>query len=138
MKNNWRIYLYGRGLGHYRPFLRWCEERVEEGELPLRKDRNGRKFILINDLLPYKGKIVGTKHNEKRCDLATFLHDGVVAFGQVKQLAEKILDDGNPIIKKKFEAYLNMELPNVGYVCICIPDIVKPYLDEVGLGEWLE
>lgn len=66
------------------------------------------------------------------------LHDGVVAFGQVKQLAQKILDDGNPIIKKKFEAYLNMELPNVGYVCICIPDIVKPYLDEVGLGEWLE
>jgi len=136
-KNNWRIYLYTRGLGHYRPFLRWCEKQVEEGELPLRKDKNGRKFIFVNDLLPYKDKVVGIKHKE-RCDLATFLHDGVVAFGEVKRLSQKILNDGNPIIKKKFAAYLDTQLPNVGYVCIWIPDIVKPYLDEVGLGEWLE
>lgn len=36
MKNNWRIYLTGRGYRHCRPFLDWIRENVS-----LRTDKKG-------------------------------------------------------------------------------------------------
>ena len=62
MKNNWRIYLNGRGYRHCRPFLDWCKTLPE-----VKEDRKGNKYIFVNDLLKYKGQLVGTNlHNKTR------------------------------------------------------------------------
>lgn len=131
-KNTWRIYLEGRGLGHYRPLLNWCKQAVEDGRLPRRIDRNGQQYILVNDLLPYKGQLVGTcSANSSRLDLPAFLADGVIAFGEVKKLMVRIYAE-NPDIEKKLAPYAG---GNLGYVAL-YADISK-YIIDVGLGDWI-
>jgi len=137
MKNNWRIYLCGRGLGGHRPFLRWCKNAVEEGKLPKRFDRNGKPYIFVNDLLPYKGQRVGGV-NTGSINMFNFLHEGIIAFGEVKKMSNRILQDGAKNIKPNYAKLLEAELPNLGYVASYNIKGVEPYLREVGLEEWIE
>ena len=79
MKNNWRIYLTGRGYRHCRPFLDWCKTLPE-----VKEDRKGNKYIFVNDLLKYKGQLVGTNlHNKTRLNWQIWLKNEVVAFDEV-------------------------------------------------------
>lgn len=79
MKNNWRIYLTGRGYRHCRPFLDWCKTLPE-----VKKDRKRNRYIFVNDLLKYKGQLVGTNlHNKTRLNWQTWLKNEVVAFDEV-------------------------------------------------------
>ena len=79
MKNNWRIYLNGRGYRHCRPFLDWCKTLPE-----VKEDRKGNKYIFVNDLLKYKGQLVGTNlHNKTRLNWQIWLKNEVVAFDEV-------------------------------------------------------
>ena len=79
MKNNWRIYLNGRGYRHCRPFLDWCKTLPE-----VKEDRKGNKYIFVNNLLKYKGQLVGTNlHNQTRLNWQTWLKNQVVAFDEV-------------------------------------------------------
>lgn len=79
MKNNWRIYLNGRGYRHCRPFLDWCKTLPE-----VKEDRKGNKYIFVTDLLKYKGQLVGTNlHNQTRLNWQTWLKNEVVAFDEV-------------------------------------------------------
>ena len=79
MKNNWRIYLTGRGYRHCRPFLDWCKTLPE-----VKEDRKGNKYIFVNDLLKYKGQLVGTNlHNQTRLNWQIWLKNEVVAFDEV-------------------------------------------------------
>ena len=79
MRNNWRIYLNGRGYRHCRPFLDWCKTLPE-----VKEDRKGNKYIFVNNLLKYKGQLVGTNlHNQTRLNWQTWLKNQVVAFDEV-------------------------------------------------------
>lgn len=79
MKNNWRIYLTGRGYRHCRPFLDWCKTLPE-----VKKDRKRNRYIFVNNLLKYKGQLVGTNlHNKTRLNWQTWLKNEVVAFDEV-------------------------------------------------------
>ena len=79
MKNNWRIYLTGRGYRHCRPFLDWCKTLPE-----VKEDRKRNKYIFVNDLLKYKGQLVGTNlHNKTRLNWQIWLKNEVVAFDEV-------------------------------------------------------
>lgn len=79
MKNNWRIYLTGRGYRHCRPFLDWCKTLPE-----VKEDRKRNRYIFVNDLLKYKGQLVGTNlHNKTRLNWQTWLKNEVVAFDEV-------------------------------------------------------
>lgn len=88
VKNNWRIYLEGRGAGGYRPFLGWALYHM-----PVQKDRNGKRFIWVRDLIQFKGQDYGTnRHNVRTMTLLSWFSDEVVAFGEVKKFWDAIPD----------------------------------------------
>ena len=139
--NKMRIYLSGRGLGHYRPLLDGLKKQVERGALPFRENRNRNQFVFLDDLLSLKGEIVGTNiHNGMSVDLYTLLQDGVIAFGAVKKIALEILDDvkrGNLTLDRGYVESLDRSLPNVGYVYRYNRQMIAPYLIRHGLADWI-
>lgn len=127
MKNNWRIYLNGRGYRHCRPFLDWCKELPE-----VKEDRKGNKYIFVTDLLKYKGQLVGTNlHNQTRLNWQTWLKNEVVAFDEVNnfiaglnlsaEIMEKIRIYG--VAGTLYSNFKNEEL--------------KKFFKTVGLEEWI-
>jgi len=127
MKNNWRIYLSGRGYRHCRPFLDWCKELPE-----VKSDKKGNKYIFVNDLLKYKGQLVGTNlHNQTRLNWQTWLKNEVVAFDEVNnfiaglnlpaKIIEKIRIYG--VAGTLYSNFKNEEL--------------KGFFKTVGLEEWI-
>ena len=127
MKNNWRIYLNGRGYRHCRPFLDWCKTLPE-----VKEDRKGNKYIFVNDLLKYKGQLVGTNlHNKTRLNWQTWLKNEVVAFDEVNnfiaglnlsaEIMEKIRIYG--VAGTLYSNFKNEEL--------------KKFFKTVGLEEWI-
>lgn len=127
MKNNWRIYLNGRGYRHCRPFLDWCKTLPE-----VKEDRKGNKYIFVNDLLKYKGQLVGTNlHNQTRLNWQTWLKNEVVAFDEVNnfiaglnlsaEIMEKIRIYG--VAGTLYSNFKNEEL--------------KKFFKTVGLEEWI-
>lgn len=141
MKNNWRIYLNGRGYRHCRPFLNFLKgeatERAAEmmkqfngGEtLPpqVKKDKNGNPFIFVNDLLPLKGKLIGTNiHNMEKLKLTTWFKNEVVAFGEVNKYLETLKKEEQERIKK------------YGWGQFWLYDCknVETHLKKLGLEKW--
>lgn len=127
MKNNWRIYLNGRGYRHCRPFLDWCKTLPE-----VKEDRKGNKYIFVTDLLKYKGQLVGTNlHNQTRLNWQTWLKNEVVAFDEVNnfiaglnlsaEIMEKIRIYG--VAGTLYSNFKNEEL--------------KKFFKTVGLEEWI-
>lgn len=127
MKNNWRIYLNGRGYRHCRPFLDWCKTLPE-----VKEDRKGNKYIFVNNLLKYKGQLVGTNlHNQTRLNWQTWLKNEVVAFDEVNnfiaglnlsaEIMEKIRIYG--VAGTLYSNFKNEEL--------------KKFFKTVGLEEWI-
>lgn len=127
MKNNWRIYLNGRGYRHCRPFLDWCKTLPE-----VKEDRKGNKYIFVNDLLKYKGQLVGTNlHNQTCLNWQTWLKNEVVAFDEVNnfiaglnlsaEIMEKIRIYG--VAGTLYSNFKNEEL--------------KKFFKTVGLEEWI-
>ena len=127
MKNNWRIYLTGRGYRHCRPFLDWCKTLPE-----VKEDRKGNKYIFVNDLLKYKGQLVGTNlHNKTRLNWQIWLKNEVVAFDEVNnfiaglnlsaEIMEKIRIYG--VAGTLYSNFKNEEL--------------KKFFKTVGLEEWI-
>lgn len=128
MKNNWRIYLTGRGYRHCRPFLDWTKQNVS-----LRTDRNGKEYIFVNDLLKYKGQLVGTNlHNQTRLSWQDWFKNEVVAFDEVNnfiaglnlpvEIIEKIRIYGaGCILNSKFKK-----------------EELKAFFKTVGLEEWID
>lgn len=138
MQNSWRIYLSGRGLGGFRPFLGWARKQVSEKNLPFRADKNGRQYIFFNDLLPYKGTGAGTnRHNNMNVNIYVLLTDGLIAFGEVKKLSRKIAKENQEKLGKYYNS-LMCDIPHLGRVWIDNKEIISPYLVEVGLQEWLD
>lgn len=127
MRNNWRIYLNGRGYRHCRPFLDWCKTLPE-----VKEDRKGNKYIFVNNLLKYKGQLVGTNlHNQTRLNCQTWLKNEVVAFDEVNnfiaglnlsaEIMEKIRIYG--VAGTLYSNFKNEEL--------------KKFFKTVGLEEWI-
>ena len=127
MKNNWRIYLNGRGYRHCRPFLDWCKTLPE-----VKEDRKGNKYIFVTDLLKYKGQLVGTNlHNQTRLNWQIWLKNEVVAFDEVNnfiaglnlsaEIMEKIRIYG--VAGTLYSNFKNEEL--------------KKFFKTVGLEEWI-
>lgn len=127
MRNNWRIYLNGRGYRHCRPFLDWCKTLPE-----VKEDRKGNKYIFVTDLLKYKGQLVGTNlHNQTRLNWQTWLKNEVVAFDEVNnfiaglnlsaEIMEKIRIYG--VAGTLYSNFKNEEL--------------KKFFKTVGLEEWI-
>lgn len=127
MKNNWRIYLTGRGYRHCRPFLDWCKELPE-----VKEDRKGNKYIFVNDLLKYKGQLVGTNlHNQTRLNWQTWLKNEVVAFDEVN----------NFIAGLNLPAEIMEKIKIYGVATTLDSNFKKEELKEifktVGLEEWI-
>lgn len=127
MKNNWRIYLSGRGYRHCRPFLDWCKELPE-----VKEDRKGNKYIFVNDLLKYKGQLVGTNlHNQTRLNWQTWLKNEVVAFDEVN----------NFIAGLNLPAEIMEKIKIYGVATTLDSNFKKEELKEifktVGLEEWI-
>lgn len=127
MKNNWRIYLSGRGYRHCRPFLDWCKELPE-----VKEDRKGNKYIFVNDLLKYKGQLVGTNlHNQTRLNWQDWFKNEVVAFDEVNNfiaglnLPSEIIEEIRiyGVAGTLYSNFKNEEL--------------KGFFKTVGLEEWI-
>ena len=127
MKNNWRIYLNGRGYRHCRPFLDWCKTLPE-----VKEDRKGNKYIFVNNLLKYKGQLVGTNlHNQTRLNWQTWLKNQVVAFDEVN----------NFISGLNLPAEIMEKIKIYGVATTLDSNFKKEELKEifktVGLEEWI-
>jgi len=137
MRNNWRIYLNGRGLGGYRPFLEWVKKNVK-----LRTDRNGHQFIFVNDLLPYKGKMVGTNiHNSNYLNISTWFNSKLIAFKEADKFVEMILigeelnDHQKKVVSKNYPMYDHI---NQLWLYDSKAEERRKWLSSVGLEDWAE
>lgn len=137
MKNNWRIYLTGKGLGGYRPFLEWVKKNMK-----LRTDRNGYQFIFVNDLLPYKGKMVGTNiHNSNYLNISTWFNSKLIAFKEADKFVEMLLtgeelnDRQRKVISEDYPMYDHM---NQLWLYDSKVDERRKWLSSVGLEDWAE
>ena len=134
--NDWRIYLWGMARRTNKHLIEWCLDAVKEGRLPKRLDNNGLLYIYVNDLLPHKGEFYKTTVQTDTIDIMSVLNNSIVAGGEVKKLVDKIITDG---AKDIYHGYLpDLQAGRLGYVAFYNPKGVGPYLEAVGLGEWLE
>ena len=134
--NDWRIYLWGKAHRTNKYLIEWCRNAVKTGILPGRVDKNGNLFIYVNDLLPYKWQIVYVNRRAKSIDIFEVLQNGIIANEEIKKLVDKIITDG---AKDIYHGYLpDLQAGRLGYVAFYNPKGVGPYLEAVGLGEWLE
>ena len=106
------------------------------GILPGRVDKNGNLFIYVNDLLPYKWQIVYVNGQVKRIDICEVLQDGIIAGGNIKKLAQKILAGSKDNLSDIYIQHLECGL--LGYVAACNTNVIAPYLQEVGLEGWID
>ena len=127
MKNNWRIYLTGRGYRHCRPFLDWCKELPE-----VKEDRNGKKYIFVNDLLKYKGQLVGTNlHNQTRLSWQDWFKNEVVAFDEVNNFIAGLNLPAE--IMEKIRVYGISTILDSNFK----KEELKVFFKTVGLEEWI-
>lgn len=127
MKNNWRIYLTGRGYRHCRPFLDWCKELPE-----VKEDRNGKKYIFVNDLLKYKGQLVGTNlHNQTRLSWQDWFKNEVVAFDEVNNFIAGLNLPAE--IMEKIRVYGISTTLDSNFK----KEELKVFFKTVGLEEWI-
>ena len=133
--NDWRIYLWGMARRTNKHLIEWCLDAVKVGRLPKRIDNNGQLYLYINDLLPYKGQIYKRTIHTYKINIMSIFKDGVIANGAVKKLIEQIMQDGATGIQSGYLPYLQAGL--LGYVANYNPDVIGPYLQAVGLGDWL-
>lgn len=133
--NDWRIYLWGMARRTNKHLIDWCLDAVKDGRLPKRIDSNGQLYIYINDLLPYKGQFYKHTIQTDNINIMCVLKDGIIANGAVKKLIEQIMQDGATGIQP---GYLpDLRAGRLGYVANYNPDVIGPYLQAVGLGDWL-
>ena len=133
--NDWRIYLWGMARRTNKHLIEWCRDAVKDGRLPKRIDHNGLLYIYVNDLLPHKGEFYKATVQSDTIDIMSILSDSIIAGGEVKGLADKILADGASNIQY---GYLpDLRAGRLGYVANYNPDVIGPYLQAVGLGDWL-
>jgi len=133
--NDWRIYLWGKARRTNKHLIEWCLDAVKEGRLPKRIDSNGQLYLYINDLLPYKGQFYKHTIQTDNINIMCILEDGIIANGVVKKLIEQIMQDGATGIQP---GYLpDLRAGRLGYVANYNPDVIGPYLQAVGLGDWL-
>ncbi len=134
--NDWRIYLWGKARRTNKHLIVWFLDAVKEGRLPKRIDDNGLLYIYVNDLLPHKGEFYKTTVQTDTIDIMSVLSDSIIAGGEVKGLADKILADGASNIQY---GYLpDLRAGRLGYVAFYNPKGVGTYLEAAGLGEWME
>ena len=127
MKNNWRIYLNGRGYRHCRPFLDWCKTLPE-----VKEDRKGNKYIFVNDLLKYKGQLVGTNlHNKTRLNWQIWLKNEVVAFDEVNNFITGLNLPAE--IMEKIRVYGISTTLDSNFK----KEELKVFFKTVGLEEWI-
>ncbi|WP_338939544.1 hypothetical protein KST07_02700 [Fusobacterium nucleatum] len=127
MKNNWRIYLNGRGYRHCRPFLDWCKTLPE-----VKEDRKGNKYIFVNNLLKYKGQLVGTNlHNQTRLNWQTWLKNQVVAFDEVNNFISGLNLPAE--IMEKIRVYGISTTLDSNFK----KEELKVFFKTVGLEEWI-
>ena len=133
--NDWRIYLWGMARRTNKHLIEWCLDAVKVGRLPKRIDNNGQLYLYINDLLPYKEQIYKHTVHTDKINIMSIFKDGIIANGAVKKLIEQIMQDGATGIQPGYLPYLQAGL--LGYVANYNPDAIGPYLQAVGLGDWL-
>lgn len=88
-----RIYHTIRGLATDFGLLNFIREKVTEGILFERIDKNGKPYILLDDLLVFKGqslKLVNASGVEYKRELSLeiLLHDGLIAFESIYKFAQ--------------------------------------------------
>lgn len=128
MRNNWRIYLNGRGYRHCRPFLDWCKTLPE-----VKEDRKGNKYIFVNNLLKYKGQLVGTNlHNKTRLNWQIWLKNEVVAFDEVNNFITG-LNLPAEIIMEKIRVYGISTTLDSNFK----KEELKVFFKTVSLEEWI-
>jgi hypothetical protein len=125
--SNWRIYLNGRGYRHCRPFLDWCKTLPE-----VKEDRKGNKYIFVNNLLKYKGQLVGTNlHNQTRLNWQTWLKNQVVAFDEVNNFISGLNLPAE--IMEKIRVYGISTTLDSNFK----KEELKVFFKTVGLEEWI-
>ena len=134
--NTWRIYLWGRPSRVNKVLIDWCRDAVKNGKLPKRVDENGNLYIYVNDLLPCKGQFYKHAIQTDTISIMSILRNSLIANGEVKRLADQIIQDGAPNIKYNYLPELRMG--RLGYVAFYNIRGVEPYLKAVGLGGWIE
>ena len=133
--NDWRIYLWGMARRTNKHLIDWCLDAVKDGRLPKRIDSNGQLYIYVNDLLPHKREFYKTAVQSDTINIMSIIRDGIIASGKIKRLVDKILADGATGIQP---GYLpDLRAGRLGYVANYNPDVIGPYLQAVGLGDWL-
>ena len=129
MKNNWRIYLSGRGYRHCRPFLDWCKTLPE-----VKEDRKGNKYIFVNDLLKYKGQLVGTNlHNKTRLSWRTWFLNQVIAFNEVDKFIESL-----NLSQEVIEDLKRYKLAEFTFGNFFTNKELKEIFKTAGLEEWID
>jgi len=134
--NDWRIYLWGKARRTNKHLIEWCLDAVKNGKLPKRVDENGNLYIYVNDLLPCKGQFYKHAIQTDTISIMSILRNSLIANGEVKRLADQIIQDGAPNIKYNYLPELRMG--RLGYVAFYNIRGVEPYLKAVGLGGWIE
>mgnify|MGYP000039720709 CR=1 FL=1 len=132
VKNNWRIYLEGRGAGTFRPFLGWALRHMD-----VHKDRNGKRFIWVRDLIKYKGQDYGTNiHNVRTMKLLSWFSNEVVAFGEVKKFWDSVPDKyfAKRDARKYFRENNFIELFRTSWST----EDCRKLLSRVGLEDWVD
>lgn len=133
--NDWQIYLWGMARRTNKHLIEWCRDAVKDGRLPKRIDDNGLLYIYVNDLLPHKGEFYKTTVQSDTIDIMSILSDSIIANRAVKKLIERIMQYGATGIQP---GYLpDLRAGRLGYVAAYNPDVIGPYLQAVGLGDWL-
>ena len=89
-----RIYYEMSGLFSDKGLLAFIKQQVEAGVLYPRCDSRGKLYVMLEDLLIFKGQLIQFTnpkgiHYSRVFDLRLLLHDGLIAFDGVHSFVEK-------------------------------------------------
>lgn len=116
-----RIYYDVKGLAQDFGLLQYIREQVLEGVLPIRIDRKGKHYIMLEDLLPYKDTRLtlrnsfGTEY-VRYLDLKILLHDGLIGFSEIRNFCKRHPELEIPKMMDSLDAEKSLPFYDVGWV----------------------
>ena len=140
-----RIYYNMTGLGTDYGILQFIRSQVKAGVLFSRKDRCGKEYIFLDELLLFKDEEITLKSatgvSYKRIiDLRLLLHDGLIAFDAVSKFVTDNPDLDIPKVKYTTKAY-GADLRSfydLGSVIYSNSDVQSKAVESFGLSSWFD
>ena len=140
-----RIYYNMIGLGTDYGILQFIRSQVEAGVLFSRKDRCGKEYIFLDELLLFKGEEITLKSaagvSYKRVvDLRLLLHDGLIAFDAVSKFVADNPDLDIPQLKYTTKAYGTdlRSFYDLGSVIYFNSEVQSRAIESLGLSSWFD